>query len=74
MIRVPGQLAEHVFITDECREVHGGDGAAIEEALSRVRTQLVRCMKGHPKGAGHRFHVLASVVRGGDGKKVRRTP
>ena len=60
--KIPGIKAKHAIITPGCIQGRGIDGA-VEEALQRIRGELLACIEGwkdHPCN----FHVVCTVERG----------
>lgn len=62
-MNVPGAIARHAIITDNCREAQGGDLAAFEEAVNRLRVSYQEIVQGWPRGAGAQLHVVLTVER-----------
>jgi len=61
---LPGVKAKHAVISSVCRKAHGDEGA-VDEALARLRAELLTCMKGWPLEKAATFHVVATVDRAG---------
>jgi len=58
-MKIPGRLkVGHHFITDECRQTHGDEGA-FSEAVNRLKIQYLKCYKVWPKGT--KFHLVMSI-------------
>lgn len=53
----------HYVITDACRKMHGSDEAAVDDALARLREEVLHSLRGRPMGQDARFHVRFSVER-----------
>ncbi len=58
---VPGISARHCKISNDCRELHGDDGA-FDEAIRRLRKTYDECLPGW-KGREVSFHVVLTVER-----------
>lgn len=58
---IPGIKAKHVFITDNCRVVQGGDLEAFDEAVRRVRAEYEQCVSKHSRGNDVKFHLVLTV-------------
>ena len=61
----PGIVAKHAIITDTCRTVRGGDLAAFDEAVSRLRKEFQACARAEANalGKGVQFHLILTVER-----------
>lgn len=69
---VPGLMARHCIITDNCRRVQGGDQGAIDEALKRIREMMEQSIPNWPLDHDHRFHLCFTVERGAKAELARR--
>lgn len=59
---IPGTVAKHAIIRDECRTGRG-EMAAFEEAVARLRAEYIALLPGWPTGRGAQFHVVLTVER-----------
>ena len=59
---IPGGTARHAVITDTCR-TNRGDVGAFEEAVSRLREEYGRIVRGWAIGTGVQIHVVLTVER-----------
>ncbi len=58
---IPGFVAKHAIITDECRLGRGANGA-FEEAVERLRLEYAQCVEGW-KDHKVNFHIVMTVER-----------
>lgn len=58
----PGQLAEHRFITDDCRAGKTDDGA-LAEALASMEAKAREVLSRWPADRGMRLHFVLCVER-----------
>lgn len=61
--KTPGIQAKHLFVTDSCRDLHGDDNA-IDVAVKELEAEAKRCIRGWPKGDGHKLHFVLTIERG----------
>lgn len=59
---IPGQVAKHAIVTDECR-ANRSDLGAFDEASARLREEYTACLVGWAGVEGVRFHVVLTVER-----------
>lgn len=59
---IPGLRALHRWITDDCRQGKGNEGA-IQEVVEDVDRQLRQSLTGWPEGEGTRVHVVITIER-----------
>ncbi len=61
-MHVPGIMARHAIISDDCRVAHG-DLRAFEIAVERLRESYLQSCGGFPISRGAKLHVMFSVER-----------
>lgn len=61
---LPGVKAKHAVISTTCRQNRGDEGAA-DEALARLRAELLTCLANWPQEHGATFHLALTVDRRG---------
>ncbi len=59
---LPGIKAIQTVITPACRKMRTDEGAA-EEAIKRVKEELLLCLEGWPEDAEATFHIILTVDR-----------
>lgn len=59
---LPGLKAKHAIVTDQCR-TNRTDAGAVDEALSRLRSEALECMANWPQGVGAQFHFALTLER-----------
>lgn len=62
MTHIPGSLAHHSWITDDCRMGRGNDGA-VNEILNRAEVQMRSIMKGWNIGRGVKINLAVTIER-----------
>ncbi len=60
--KIPGSMAKHAIISDDCR-TNRTDAGALDEAFDRVREEYFRCAAGWPIGKGAKFHIALTIER-----------
>ena len=64
MSSIPGVVAKHRWVTDQCRESKG-DAGAMREAVESLYEEALQCLDGHRQMAGVRYHFALTVERDG---------
>lgn len=54
--------AARFHVSDACRAEHGDEGA-VDEALRRLKSEAMLCLKGWKAGEGTRFHLGLMIER-----------
>lgn len=62
MQKIPGIKAHHAIITDACRRAQGGDSAAFDEAVRRIKVEYVRAVAGRAVQKGVEYHLVLTVL------------
>lgn len=64
--KIPGIKAQHAIITDNCRNIHGTDGAFVE-AIERLKKNYDNCVEGwdEQKVKGVNYHLVLVIQRPG---------
>lgn len=61
-VHMPGSMARHAIISDECRRGHGSI-EAFNVAVGQLREAYVRATAGYPIGKDIKLHVMLSIER-----------
>lgn len=60
--KIPGLKAQHMIVTDNCRQAHGGLLAALDEAYSRLRKTVVKdYLDAWPDGRADELHLVLTA-------------
>ncbi len=62
--KIPGTKAQHSIISDNCRGIHGDDGA-LDLALQNLTPIYMETCKNFGKQSGVKIHIVMTVERGG---------
>lgn len=65
MTKLPGAVAAHAIISDDCRRNRGNEGA-FEEAIVRLRKQYDQIVDGWPIGSDVKIHLALTIERPGE--------